>query len=184
MKRAETISSLLGEIGIPLAGFLFWNWDLYFILLFFLFDQLGRLFFIPKRLKGDIHLKNKTLNTIAIFMLDVLLVHALILTLHPKKDLWVSFWEFLSYEEWGIPQGAILIPLLFLSERMRLNTDLKLGRTLEWQNKHWKKTKWVGWLRLAFWGILLLVAFWFAPGELFVLLLFLGFVLASVLMVA
>jgi hypothetical protein len=102
MKRVEIISTLLGEIGIPLAGFFFWNWDVYFILLFFLFDQLGRIFFISTRLKGDIHLKNKTLHTGAIFLLDVLLVHALILTLHPDKDLWDSFWAFLSYEEYEV----------------------------------------------------------------------------------
>ena len=51
MNRIEKISSLIGDVALPLFGYFFWNWNFYFILLFFMLDQLARVIFLPQRLK-------------------------------------------------------------------------------------------------------------------------------------
>ena len=51
MKKAQLLSEILGDFLLPLLGFLFWGWDLYFILLFIIFDLSVRLisaFFRPE----------------------------------------------------------------------------------------------------------------------------------------
>ena len=46
MKKAQLISEILGDCLLPLLGFLWWGWDLYFILLYLLFDYTIRLGFL------------------------------------------------------------------------------------------------------------------------------------------
>jgi len=61
MRKSDIISNLLGDILLPLMGFLFWGWGFYFILLFFLLDQLVRVAFLPLRLK-KLQAKLNTVN--------------------------------------------------------------------------------------------------------------------------
>ena len=51
MKQAEKINALLGDVAFPLMGYFFWNWNFYFILLYFILDQVARTIFLPWRLK-------------------------------------------------------------------------------------------------------------------------------------
>jgi hypothetical protein len=45
MKKALVVSEILGDFLLPLLGYIWWGWDLYFILLFIIFDLSIRLFF-------------------------------------------------------------------------------------------------------------------------------------------
>jgi len=180
MKRVELISALLGEIGIPLAGFFWWNWDLHFILLFFLFDQLGRLLFLKKRLNGIQTGNNILGKQVGQFILDAFFVHLVVFALHPAHNLLHSFWKFLTYTEWGIPQGVVLLPLLYFSEKMRLQTDLRMGRTTDWQLTQLHIIQQLGWLRLGFWGILLVIIPLLKLEETLVFFTFLGYTVVGV----
>ena len=51
MKKIEITSALFGDVALPIAGFLFWDWGFYFIALFFLFDISFRSIFLNKRVK-------------------------------------------------------------------------------------------------------------------------------------
>ena len=130
MKKIEIISSLLGDVALPLIGFLFWDWGFYFIALFFLFDLIFRAFFLKKRLSPlvDMEGRNKILFYSFLFsFIEVLMIHFIAIRAFPSVHVGDAFVSFLSYEELGIAQGVVLLPLLFLNEWMRIRNENKIG---------------------------------------------------------
>ena len=130
MKKIEIISSLLGDVAIPLMGFLFWDWGFYFIALFFLFDLIFKTFFLRKRLSAleEMRGKNKFLLYSFLFSLfEVLMIHFIVIGAFPSMNIGDAFIDFLSYEELGIAQGVVLLPLLFLNEWMRIRNENKIA---------------------------------------------------------
>ena len=129
MNTLEKSSALVGEVLFPLFGFLFFDWGLYFILLFVLFDRLAKLFFLNARLKRSSFKKDKRpialLISILIFGFECFSVYLscslLFSDFNPAKE-FEMFW---NYEEMGIQQGYLLLPALFLAEWMSLKRDLK-----------------------------------------------------------
>ena len=131
MNRIEKISILLGDVALPLMGYLFWHWNLYFILLFFLLDQLSRTVFLPWRLKLTILSvkdKNKLIfRQFLLLLMELLVIHVTIYLQNPHIDFGKEILSFLTYKDMGIQQGFILLPLVIASEWMRINNELKLG---------------------------------------------------------
>ena len=123
-QRAFLIQTFL-EAAIPVIGYLAWGWDLSFILLFYLIDWLLAYgLTIAKGLKrlryagkaSERQLFNKSLIVSLLLMLAACALIALALVqLNPALDWKVRTWEFLVYEELGIQQGLILIPLIVLN---------------------------------------------------------------------
>ena len=113
---------------MPLLGFLFWDWGFYFIVLFFVFDILIRSFFLMKRVKNlpSMNINHRfALFGISMTLLELCLLHLLVfLTLTPI-GFFKEFWAFLSYEELGIAQGVVLIPLLIFNELFRIRNEQK-----------------------------------------------------------
>ena len=128
MKRIEIIGALFGDAALPLLGFLFWDWGFYFIVLFFVFDILIRSFFLMKRVKNlpSMNINHRfALVGISMTFLELSLLHLLVfLTLTPI-GLFEELWAFLSYEEMGIAQGVVLIPLLIFNELFRIRNEQK-----------------------------------------------------------
>ena len=128
MKRIEIIGALFGDAALPLLGFLFWDWGFYFIVLFFVFDILIRSFFLMKRVKNlpSMNINHRfALFGISMTLLELCLLHLLVfLTLTPI-GFFKEFWAFLSYEELGIAQGVVLIPLLIFNELFRIRNEQK-----------------------------------------------------------
>lgn len=128
MKKIEIIGALFGDAALPLLGFLFWDWGFYFIVLFFVFDILIRSFFLMKRVKNlpSMNINHRfALFGISMTFLELCLLHLLVfLTLTP-----IGFFKelcaFLSYEELGIAQGVVLIPLLIFNELFRIRNEQK-----------------------------------------------------------
>lgn len=142
MNRQEKVGSLIGDIGIPIFGFFFWNWSIYFICLFFLLDQ------VSKEVSGMIRMqsirervklapKARIIHQVS-FILCLLSVHLYVYMLHPEmiflKEINAFFW----FEDMGIAQGFILIPLILFSERLRYKMNTKLF-TDEMHVKHWRR---------------------------------------------
>jgi hypothetical protein len=128
LKRIEIIGALFGDVALPLLGFLFWDWGFYFIVLFFVFDNVIRSIFLNKRVKNlpSMNVNRRfALKGISITFLELCLLHLLVfLTLAPI-EFFKEIWAFLSYEELGIAQGVLLIPLLVFNELFRIRNEMK-----------------------------------------------------------
>lgn len=129
MKNIEKISAFLGEVVLPLIGFLLWDWGIYFIFLYTLFDKLSKLLFLKVRLNHHPNLLKKsfTLTTIIVsfFVFEALLMHISIYFNFENFSFLDGFVGFWVYEDLGVQQGPLLIPLLLLSEWMACKRDIK-----------------------------------------------------------
>lgn len=140
MNRQEKISSLIGDIGIPIIGFFFWNWSIYFICLFFLLDQFSREISSIVRMQNvreRIKLTKRAyfLNSLS-FLMCFISAHIYVLNLYPEINFLHEINAFFWYEDMGIAQGFILLPIVVFSERMRYKMNIKLF-TDEMHVKYW-----------------------------------------------
>lgn len=112
---------LFSDAFIPLLGFFVWNWSLYFILLFYLLDLLARevLTHVKTRgiykaqgLKNTQKWKQKGVLSGLLFLAVVAGVHATIWWIQPEIHFTKELRNFWEYEELGIQQGYLLIPLI------------------------------------------------------------------------
>jgi hypothetical protein len=110
----------LSELVIPLLGYFWWDWSLYFILLFYVLDLLvsASFSFVRERKIGHyrqqpLHFQPKylLLTVLLITLLFFICLQAL-LQLDPTFDVGAATWKFLTYKELGIPQGILLVPLV------------------------------------------------------------------------
>jgi hypothetical protein len=142
MNRQEKIASLIGDIVIPILGFFFWNWSIYFICLFFLLDQLSRevsQVYRMRYIKTQVQISYRSyfLNLL-IFIAFFLMAHWYNFMLHPTINFAHEMNAFFWYQDSGIAQGFILFPLVIFSERMRFKMNMKQFSTemhlKSWQN--------------------------------------------------
>jgi hypothetical protein len=130
VNRIEKISILLGDVALPLMGYFFWDWNLYFILLFFMLDQLARVVFLHWRMKltelNTIEKRNQILKAVFLFLSEVIIIHTVIFFQNPSIHFLEEFLRFFHYKDMGIEQGYLLFPLVFFGEWMRINNELKL----------------------------------------------------------
>ncbi|ASS50538.1 MAG: hypothetical protein A3D31_13320 [Candidatus Fluviicola riflensis] len=123
-QRLFLIQTLLEAI-IPVIGYFEWGWDLSFILLFYFLDAvLAFGIFLAKgnkRLTYSGDSGERTLFTkhspIGFFLFAAAItgIAVSITFLRPELDWWKRIIHFLTYKEWGIGQGYILIPLIVLN---------------------------------------------------------------------
>ncbi len=168
MKKVEIISAILGDAALPLVGFLFWDWGFYFIVLFFLFDLGIRILFLRKKtalLPSIILPKGFFLKGIGLVILEIALLHLLVYFSFKSISFIAEFWAFLSYEELGIAQGVLLLPLLFLNEIIRIRNEKKIGVPQNVRFEILKNSQLAGLFRILFWSILLLVTVLFSISE-------------------
>ncbi len=180
MNRLEGISSLLGDVALPLFGYFFWNWNFYFILLFFMLDQISRVIFLPQRLKlTEISKQDKNkicLRQFVLLVIELLVIHSAVYLHNYEINFATEFGNFLSYEDMGISQGVILIPIIIASEWMRIKNELKLGivgvKQLEIMNLNKRNS----FLRIGFFAILVGVQSFVPLPETALVFSFLGFI--------
>lgn len=114
----------IGEAIIPLLGYFYFNWSLYFILLFYFIDLIATEVFTYIKVNKIIAFQRigysfqqrygkLILNSILVIFL-ILLSHAFIYFQQEGIDFLKAFVAFLAYEEPGfpVPQGYILLPLV------------------------------------------------------------------------
>lgn len=148
MKRIHLFHAI-GEAVIPLMGLLFFDWGLYFILLFYFIDLLTEEVFVyikvnkiiefqkinyPKKLKFG----RLFLNTLFLFAL-MFLVHIAIYFIVPGINFYTQFVAFLNYEEAGIPipQAYILLPLVVLGSYQQYK--MTFIQTQKYKIASWKQ---------------------------------------------
>ena len=161
MKRIEIIGALFGDVALPLLGFLFWDWGFYFIVLFFVFDNVIRSIFLSKRVKNlpSMNVNRRfALKGISITFLELCLLHLLVfLTLAPI-EFFQEIWAFLSYEELGIAQGVLLIPLLVFNELFRIRNEMKANVPQNVRFEILKSSQYFQFGRLILWCIFIVGA--------------------------
>ena len=116
MKYIQVFSEAL----LPLLGFLFWNWGLYFILLYYLLDLFADVIIthlkskkiaLYQAVEAKTWLKNGVIGGL-LFISNVLLMHLAVESVFVDIDFVkeaISFW---TYKDLGMQQGYVLIPLV------------------------------------------------------------------------
>lgn len=129
MRKAQLIGEIAGEFLLPLLGFLFWDWDLYFILLFILFDYLLRIAYALWR--PEVRNKFALIRPALFFITFVIISHFYMVLTDPTWRFTPAFSAFFWYEDFYIPQGFVLIPLLFYTEYSRQRMEIVLNGSFD-----------------------------------------------------
>jgi hypothetical protein len=134
-KRTSIIIQLIGELAIPLLGYFFWDWSLFFILLFYVIENLFYLFFRIETVREVKKLVlrqsqpcdiNTLIKSLFLWLLEGILIHVLFLLMHPNQSIYEEWIRFFMYQDLGIPQGFILLPLLYFTSRLKMKQDVLL----------------------------------------------------------
>lgn len=163
------------ESLIPLFGFFLWDWGLYFILLFYYIDLLAdhvithvkskRILTAQKEEKQD-WLKQGAMGLL-LLILGIVVTHFAIRALSPRIDFIQEIKAFWTYEEMGLQQGYVLVPLVFLMayqqykmDFLRLQKFNRLSIINLWKSKNQAKL-----LIIAFASLVLAIAQFFILPE-------------------
>lgn len=121
MNKQTRFIQLAGDLAIPLLGYYFWDWNIYFILFFYVLDVLiSTAFTFVKTYKINQHLQTKDWPLIHIgliilgYIITFGLLYFLIYQIYPKTNLGLEFHDFLMHKDMGLPQWILLFPLLIL----------------------------------------------------------------------
>ena len=123
MKINQKFVQLASDALIPLLGFFLWNWSLYFILLFYFIDLLGNEIIVHLKSRKTIQFQQKPKNIWLklgafsgfLFILLIALIHFSMTFISPNIDFWTEMKGFWNYEEMGIKQGYVLVPLVLFA---------------------------------------------------------------------
>lgn len=133
MKRLKFIQAI-GEAVIPLLGFFYFEWNLYFILLFYFIDLVTTEVFLHLKINQILKFqsvrsypKKWKINTVLNSLLVVAIIigtHLTIQLLYPGISFEQQFVDFVMYEEAGIPipQGFILLPIVVFGNYQQYKT--------------------------------------------------------------
>lgn len=121
---------LVGDAVIPLLGFFLWNWNLYFILLFYFIDMLTKEVLLHVKSNKINHFTDNPLNpkrrndrsswikygmlSGIVFTFILILVHFSMPFILPEFNAITEIQKFWFYKEMGIEQGYVLVPLIVL----------------------------------------------------------------------
>ena len=177
MKSQEKIVLLLGDIALPLIGFFFWNWGFYFIALYFIIDQLAKQAFLIVRLKNiSLQFTEKAIllsKSMALFFFEVLIIILINYQMTVEFNPINGIIKFLSYEDMGIQQGVVLIPLLIFAEWMKTRTERRSKQSDELKQQNINRSLQQSQIRLSMLGIILGIVNFNMLTELLIVILFL-----------
>lgn len=140
---------LFADALIPLLGYFFWDWNLYFIVVFYFIDALSALVFSHIEAYQIQRVQKKLNNswlivggmTSLMLLITISITHVILLEIIPtiqfKQEL-IAFWQ---YEDMGFPQGYVLIPLLIFAGYQRYKMEFLVPKMAERipMKIHWKK---------------------------------------------
>jgi hypothetical protein len=177
-KKTLLFIQILGELAIPLLGFFLWNWSLYFILLFYMIENLFAVYFkleTFRRFKFLVEKRESAINYkklsifITFWLIEVVLIHLFLFLTNPSIQFGKEVVDFFMYEDMVIPQGILLIPLLYFASVMKMKQDIK---TLTIKIKSIEEVKNFSpkfnyyWGSIGFWVSLILISFFIPLPEL------------------
>lgn len=173
MKLNPKYIQLFGDALIPLLGLFLWNWSLYFIVLFYFLDLISSEIILHLKSKKTVAFQSINglkkewikwgITSFCFLVLAVVMIHFAVYFISPGINFKTEALAFWNYEEMGVKQGYILLPLVFLvSYQQYKMTFLMTGRFRNTQLTFlWKKHIIPFVLIIAFAGICLGIS-WFA----------------------
>jgi hypothetical protein len=122
---------LITDAIIPLLGYFFWHWNLYFIVLFYLLDYLAYEVFSHVKAKKVTSLKKEQNNkwlklgmiSAVLIVVNVVFVHITMKALVPTIDFTKEMLAFWKYKDMGIEQGYFLLPLIVIAGYQRYKME-------------------------------------------------------------
>lgn len=116
---------------IPVLGYLFWEWDLFFIVLYYLLDLFvseSFMHFKSRKIRltqggGMMKPAGYILTGIGIIISVLYLLRIFFINLHPEMNMVSEAIEFWKYKDLGIQQGYLLLPLLALIGYQRYKAE-------------------------------------------------------------
>ena len=153
------------ESLIPLLGFFFWDWGLYFILLFYFIDLLADHVMTHLKARKIIAFDRTQMKqwvrggilSLSVLLIGVVVIHFAVFSIFPRIDFLNELFGFWTYKELGIQQGFILLPLVFLMAYQQFKMDFLRLRKYEtisasalWQQKIRAKVVILGFAALVF----------------------------------
>lgn len=116
------VIQVFSDALIPILGYFFWEWGLFFIVLYYLLDLLASEIFMHLKTRAIrlyqgsamLHSMKYIALGMTLIVTSLLLVRLFVLQVHPATDILREINAFWSYKDMGIAQGYILIPLVFL----------------------------------------------------------------------
>ena len=110
---------IISDSIIPLLGFFLWDWSIFFIVLFLCLDLISHELVYHLKLnflrKFQNHSFSKgSLLSLPLVLISLAIIQFSLLVLYSESNPLKELIEFLSYEDMGIAQGYILIPLIGL----------------------------------------------------------------------
>lgn len=144
---------MFSDALIPILGFFLWDWGLYFILLFYFIDVFAREFIMhlkSKKIVETQNIKDKqswikfgALSLITVSGM-IALIHVAMLFIEPSIDFLKQIHLFWTYEEFGMQQGYLLVPIVIFAAYSQFKMDFLIRRkdrvaelNMEWR-KHLK----------------------------------------------
>lgn len=123
MKLRQEYIQLIGDAVIPLAGAFFFDWSLYFILIFYCIDLFALEVILHLKSKKTIEFRGipkkewskRGIKSAILLLLTLALIHVAVFFIEPGIDFKQQLYDFIMYEEMGIAQGFILVPLIAFS---------------------------------------------------------------------
>ena len=115
---------ILADLVLPLIGYYFWGWNVYFILFFFALDLVAQLYFTYLKSRKIVRFQqvNYPVFLLGSAFLGYLTASILLVLFMPYivkgSDFYKEFSSFLSYKEMGVPQLILLLPLIFVGGYM------------------------------------------------------------------
>ena len=179
---ARTIQ-IIGELAIPLLGYFFWNWSFSFILFFYIIENLFLLYFrieTIQNVKSTILKAERVVDVklllffLGLWIVEFALIHFLLKIIATNKNLLNAWQDFFLFEDMGVPQGFILIPLLYFASRLKMKQDIvieikKINTKLDLDKL--KISALYYWIAISFWGLLIGLNVLFAIPEIWNILL-------------
>lgn len=131
---------LIGELLIPILGYVFWDWSLYFLFLFLFIDLLmyqTLYFFKANKISlytGQIQsIFKKIAIGIALLLISAILFcgFTFVFNAIEQTDYKAEIIAFWKYKDMGIEQGYVLVPLVVITAIMSYKTEFILQRNFE-----------------------------------------------------
>ncbi|MDO7614240.1 MAG: hypothetical protein MUQ75_08360, partial [Crocinitomicaceae bacterium] len=141
-----------------------------------------RTLFIKRRLKPIDELKNRRAIIFKAFLftfLEVILIHCIVVGAFPHTNIGDSFIYFLTYEEMGIAQGVVLLPLLLLNEVMKIRNENKMGIPYSIRAQVLSNNQDLQRYRILMWVLIYLLVLFFPIPEIFLIMAFFIFLTAQ-----
>jgi len=123
VKIRQEYIQLIGDAVIPLAGAFFFDWSLYFILIFYCIDLLAQEVVLHLKSKKTVEFRginkkewsSRGLKSGLLLLVALAIIHLAVFFIEPGIDFKQQLYDFIMYEELGIPQGLVLVPLIAFS---------------------------------------------------------------------